>query len=97
MAIRTVVNRVRMLQMTLNAFSVMRRVMRIDNWMKIFGFLDEGIAIVTTETSFIWFLEIGTMTSLARYAFCDVHLGSGFCRGWQYETSKGKTDTNESD
>lgn len=53
MAIRTVVNRVRMLQMTLNAFSVMRRVMRIDNWMKIFGFLDEGIAIVTTETSFI--------------------------------------------
>lgn len=69
--------------MALNAFSVMRRIVGIDDGMKVLGFLNECLSIVTTETSFIRgffrFLKIGSMTSLARYTFCDMQLRSGFC------------------
>lgn len=69
--------------MTLNTFSVVRRVVRIDDGMQLFRFLDESISVVTTEAGFIGrflrFLKLGSVASLAGYALCDVHLSSGFC------------------
>ena len=57
--------------------------MRINERMKVFGFLNERISVVAAEAGFVGrllgFLEIGTVASLAGNAFCDVHLSAGFC------------------